>query len=397
MGSIHNVESGKLRADNNVWLLARIAGSLSGATAEQLDAAINLSLEHLGTFTHVDRVFIIQFSTDRLTFTSTHEWCAKGIHSQLDYFINLPVTVFPWTARQLLAGDCVAIHNLDEYPPEATQERNICIGEGIQSIVFMPMRSEGDVIGAIGFDMLRIERLWDRDLLGLLKVTGTLVADCLMQRRTHARLRDVGHLERQKLGQDLHDSLGQDITGISFSAAALHKALAKEHAHLAKRAEDIGAQAVKTLNTVRDLIRGLKSYDAHGAPVTEALTALAREANERSGLACRFVDTGVPPIEDPEACTQLLWIAREGVNNAIRHGQAKTIEIVLDRHGDKLSLTVRDDGIGLPENFIEKEGIGLKVMRFRAAAMGGQVTINSRSESGTRLRCVFPAGPLSLS
>lgn len=370
-------------------LLCRVAATVHAAEADGLDDAINQALALLGEFAAVDRSCVLRFPPNRQTFTQTHEWCAPGIHSQLDYFVNLPLTAFPWTARQLLKGRVVATDGLDDYPPEAQGERQICIDEGIQSIVFVPFRSRGRVIGATGFDSIRSTRRWTPGLIRVLKVSGSLFGACLEQRRAECELRHVSGLERRKLGQDLHDTLGQQLAGISYCAAALAKALRVKRSSLAVQAEDIGAQAVSALSGVRDLIRGLQPFDLDGAPVNRMLMRMAEDVRAQTGVVCEFQETGNAPIEDPETCTQLLWIAREAVQNAVRHGKAKRICIALAGQREKRILTISDDGVGFPDDFLETDGVGLKVMRYRAAAMGGQVTLFSGAQGGTRVQCVF--------
>jgi len=380
------------RSDRHTMLeiVGEVTKTLAAADMQALDAAINASLQIMGEFVGIDRAFIILFSRDKQTFTSTHEWCGHGIHSQLDYFVNLPLSVFPWTARQLLAGRYAATDRMEDYPPEAKQEREICKDEGIQSIIFVPISCQGAVIGTTGFDSIRQEHPWTTAEISLLQICGAHFAACIAHRRAQEEIRRCSQLEREKLGQDIHDSLGQDITSISFCAAALKKQLEKRDAELADRAGEIGDQAMTALRSMRQIINGLTSFDVAGTPVTGMLAQMGKETEARMGIRCRFKSSDIPAIEDPETCTQLLWIAREAINNAIRHGKATEIVVSLKPHAGKLCLTVSDNGGGLPDDFLDNAGIGLKVMHFRAAAMGGQVTLAPGTKSGARVRCVFP-------
>lgn len=373
-------------------IISEVMSTLASADMQTLDEAINASLRILGEFVGIDRAFVITFSPDKQTFTSTHEWCAPGIHSQLGYFVNLPMTVFPWTARQLLAGRVVATDRQDDYPPEAGQERQICSDEGIQSILFVPISSRGTVIGTTGFDALRQEHPWTPPEIRLLQICGAHFAACLEQRRGEQEIERCSQREREKLGQDIHDSLGQYITAISFCAGALKTQLEKRDSELAARAGEIGVQAMTALRSMRQIISGLTSFEVAGAPVACMLAQMAAETEARMGIKCQFRSRDIPEIEDPETRTQLLWITREAVNNAIRHGRASEIVIRLEPHAGKLCLTISDNGAGLPDDFLENAGIGLKVMRFRAAAMGGHVTLSPGVTSGARVRCVFPTG-----
>lgn len=373
-------------------IISEVMNTLASANTQAMDAAINASLQILGESVGIDRAFVITFSRDKQTFTSTHEWSAPGIHSQLEYFVNLPLTVFPWTARQLLAGRYVATDRLADYPPEAEQERQICIGEGIQSIIFVPISSRGTVIGTTGFTSIRQEHPWTPSVVRLLQICGAHVAACIEQRRGEEEIKRCSQIEREKLGQDIHDSLGQYITAISVCAGALEKQLEKRDLKLAERAGEIGVQAMTALQSMRQIISGLTSFDVAGTPVACLLAKLAAETEAQMGIKCLFRSSDIPDIEDPETRTQLLWIAREAINNAIRHGKANEIVISLEPHAGKLCLTVGDNGAGLPDDFLENAGIGLKVMRFRAAAMGGHVTLSPGITGGARVRCVFPTG-----
>ncbi len=375
-------------------LLTEIAADLGSARGE-LDAAIERAIERIGLAVGADRAFVLSFSQNPPSFTMTHEWCAPGIHSQRGYFVNLPLMVFPWTARQLLAGKFVATERLEDYPPEADAERRICKDEGIKSIIFVPIVCGGEVIGSTGLDALRAPRPWTPPLIALLQAAGALFAANIAQRDSVRTLQRISWIERTKLGQDLHDSVAQDVAAAGLHAAALRLRLSESSPELCAMAVQVERQLRTARDGLRSLARGLCDLDGAGLPLTEALAELAAEITQRSGAEVRFANDGVPEIEDPESRTQLLWIAREAVHNALHHGRAKHVDILLHRHGEKACLSVTDDGAGLPKDFIQREGIGLKVMRHRAAVMGGQVTLAPNDPGGVRVRCVFPMHPFA--
>jgi signal transduction histidine kinase len=381
-------------AGDTAAVLLDIASHLASVRREGLDDAIRQSLAVIGRHVGIDRASLITFSDDRLTFTMTHEWHGEGIHPQLDYFVNLPITTFPWTARQLLAGQPVPIDRLEDYPPEAEMERQICLVEKNLSIVFVPTLVSGSVVGTIALDAICAPHAWTPADMTLLSVAGNLMAAHVECRRLEQRMEEVSRLEREKLGRDLHDSLGQQLVAISLLAASLKEGLIARDVRLAAEAGRITELTVAVVQTARDMTQGLRPFDIRNEGLKAALHRMASETSDLLGAECRVVDEDMPPVQDPEACTQLFWIAREATNNAIRHGKATAVTITLAANGGRHSLTVSDNGGGLPADWEARDGVGLKVMRFRAAVMGGQVTIVPGRLRGTVVTCLFPSPPL---
>jgi signal transduction histidine kinase len=371
--------------------LTAVIGRLAAcAGPAALDNAIRECLALMGRYVGVDRACLIAFSDDHQTFTMTHEWHGDGIHSQLEYFVNLPISTFPWTAHQLLAGAPVPIDRLDDYPPEAEMERQICLVEKNLSIIFVPTVVRGRVVGAVAMDGIRAPHAWTDADIALMQASGTYMATLLDAHKTDERMESISRLEREKLGRDLHDSLGQQLVAISLLAASLQHGLTRNK-RLAADASRIAELTAGVVQTARDMTQGLKPFDIKGEGLPAALRRMAEETSSMLGVKCRFVNEDAPPVQDPEACTQLFWIAREATNNAIRHGKATRVTLTMSLQDGKQRLTVSDNGKGLPSDWESKDGVGLKVMRFRAAVMGGQVSIQPGPKVGTLVTCVFPA------
>jgi two-component system CheB/CheR fusion protein len=93
-------------------------------------------------------------------------------------------------------------------------------------------------------------------------------------------------------------------------------------------------------------------------------------------------------VHDNVLATHVFRIAQEAINNSVKHGQAKNIKVVLDLQGDKLELTVTDDGAGFsPE--LKMEGLGLRIMNYRARRIGGELQVTQTDRGGTRVSCIF--------
>src|SRR4029079_202359 len=121
-----------------------------------------------------------------------------------------------------------------------------------------------------------------------------------------------------------------------------------------------------------------------------ALEELAARTRELSGIRCTFAAVGAVEVPDATTATHLLRIAQEAVNNALRHGQARYILLSLCGEGDTLLLRIRDDGVGIPARLEESKGggVGLSIMRNRAAVIGGSLTISRAEGCGTQVTCM---------
>lgn len=207
--------------------------------------------------------------------------------------------------------------------------------------------------------------------------------DIRPRKRLEQQMAELLEQERQRVGRELHDTLGQQLTGVGLLVTSLKAQLGQgsRHdaavAHLEQAVDQSKAQ-------LRSLIAGTFPVEVDAERLTWALRDLAHETSRRYGLNCRFEDGQAVPIEDSFVATQLFLIAREAVHNAVRHAQAKEIVILLEREGGA-RLSVRDDGRGMPATVDESATMGLRIMRYRSGLIGGRLHVESRPEGGTVL------------
>lgn len=205
--------------------------------------------------------------------------------------------------------------------------------------------------------------------------------------RLEHELLEAGRRERQRVGQDLHDSLGQKLAGASFLARA---AMALPE-HDARAQMGQVADVVKdSLAQVRRIARGLAPMDLDNAGLGEALRRLSDEACDLHGVACSVqAEASVRP-RDAGAALHLYQIAQEAIANAVRHGGAREITLRLAAAPEGGELTVTDNGRGLPPDAATRGGLGLRLMQHRAALFGGTVEVGPGDGGGTKVRCGFP-------
>jgi PAS domain S-box-containing protein len=212
----------------------------------------------------------------------------------------------------------------------------------------------------------------------------TLIARGVSRRRAlESRMLEASTREQQRIGGDLHDRVGQELTGLGYLAAGLTQQLdSQPQAEICRRITDgLG----RLVGEVRGAIRGLSPVpkDPHG--LASALAGLAERLEEDLGTACRFVCEGAVPIDDHGVATYLYLLARESARSSVQHAHARNIEIRLRGDGDRITLEVVDDGVGTGPEPCVFPILGLQVLRYRAgpAVEGGDRT-------GTRLTCTRP-------
>jgi signal transduction histidine kinase len=208
---------------------------------------------------------------------------------------------------------------------------------------------------------------------------------------------DVGHaaiMESRRIGQELHDGLGQVLTGLSLIAGNLQEKLREQGNSEAEMAVRLTDGLKQALEQVRGLARGLVPVAADKQGLMSALTALAQRVSGVQGIVCTFTCVQPVPIDDNTLATHLYRIAQEAVTNAMRHGHARHIDIELAPIDGTTCLHVRDDGIGVDSDRLERTGgMGVQIMRHRADLINAELRIERAPSGGTQVSVGFPCRP----
>lgn len=203
-------------------------------------------------------------------------------------------------------------------------------------------------------------------------------------------LLDVSAREQRRIGQDLHDGLGQQLTGIAFMAKVLEKKLSETDPETGAEAEKLVRLVNESVRKSRELARGLLPVMSDAQGLMSALQLWADEVEDIYGISCTFQCSCPVLIRDIAISTHLHHIAQEAVNNAIRHGGAKHIAIRLSTENETGTLQIVDDGVGIPENRGNSHGMGLHIMTYRSTMIGGRIEITRNTDRGTTVSCSFP-------
>ncbi|MBD3237989.1 MAG: PAS domain S-box protein [Candidatus Eisenbacteria bacterium] len=226
---------------------------------------------------------------------------------------------------------------------------------------------------------------------GIAEARLRLVRDLTEQRQMERAVLEAAESERRRLSAELHDSLGQTLSGLALLSEGLAAEAAERDERLGKQAEEIVRLSREALDTARGLSHHLAPI-GHGpdGELASGLKALAERTEEIFGMRCAFQLTGeLHPL--PAATAEHLYrIAQEAVTNAVRHARPERIGISLEVTHDRLALEIRDDGVGFSEDDdVVSDGIGLRNMRYRARLLGAMVSVRRAEDTGTLVRCIL--------
>jgi len=209
------------------------------------------------------------------------------------------------------------------------------------------------------------------------------------RRRLEKEILEISEREQRRIGRELHDSLGQQLTGIAIISKVLEQKLQRQSLKEAANAKEIAQLVNEAIDQTRQLSRGLHPVSLDEDGLMSALQALAATTENIFGVACAFQCNSPVPVKDPSAAIHLYRIAQEAVTNAVRHGDTKQILLELWADRDGAALVIENDGRDFPAKLPKDRGMGLQVMSYRAEMIGGVLDVQPRAGGGTKVTCTF--------
>jgi len=306
--------------------------------------------------------------------------------------------------------------------------RNLCNEFGLESLALIPIRDGGQILGLIQLADCRKDTISSKTVETLERLAmhlGTAIQrvraeealraahddlDVTVKRRTAELTRanealqkeiaertrlekeilQISADEQQRIGQELHDGLGQELTGLNCLAKSLRKKLKAKHLPEARVADELAQSIPKTLEQIGMIIKGLMPLEIGAEDLVPALEVLMGNVMEQTGVSCRLSATEAIKIENEHAALQVYRIAQEAVTNAVRHGHPRHVLVTLAERNGEVMLRIRDDGTGIGMVDHQASGSGLRIMAYRARTIGGRLEIARDPDAGTVVTCVFP-------
>jgi signal transduction histidine kinase len=202
----------------------------------------------------------------------------------------------------------------------------------------------------------------------------------------------ISEREQRRIGQDLHDGICQHLAALGCAAAALRGDLEKLNLETeANVAGELSKLLQDAVVQTRDLARGLAPVHMDKADLALALEDLALSVTRLQGVNCQFQTSGPPTTYEETSAVHLYRIAQEAINNATKHGKARTITLSLNANDDITTLRIADDGSGISKTTPSSRGMGMNIMNYRARLSGGELQIKQGETGGTVVSCTVDA------
>ncbi len=195
--------------------------------------------------------------------------------------------------------------------------------------------------------------------------------------------------ERTRIGHDLHDGLAQVLIGVKWTLESLKDKLTADESPHVRDAARAARLVSRVIAQTGELAQGLSPIRKHGR-LRDALHKLAQQSEQLFRISCRLTRGDLHSDLDETAAAHLYRIAQEAITNAVKHGRATCIEIGCERVRARVRLSVADNGSGIAETSAESRGMGMHIMRYRARAIGGELSVASLPEGGTIIECYCP-------
>jgi PAS domain S-box-containing protein len=262
---------------------------------------------------------------------------------------------------------------------------------GLNAAIAFPARVHGDVIAVLEFFSERPFE-YEAGFLGVMADVGIQLGHIFERKRLEKAIADATSAQQRRIASELHDSVSQLLSGAAMISESLRQALCHESSPHVDLATRLVGHLSHAQQQVRRVSRGLMPVDADATGLMRALEQLARQSPDLYNASCHFRCDVPVLIDDNAVATQLYYIAREALYNAVKYAHAEAIVVRLDRDQQSIRMWVQDDGQGISDTGRSSGGMGMSIMRYRANVLGAKLDVVSSMGRGTQVICTLPLG-----
>jgi signal transduction histidine kinase/DNA-binding response OmpR family regulator len=421
-------------------LITTISTNFINLAPDKIDSAINQALQRIGEFVSVDRCYVFQFSDNGFKMDNTHEWCANGIEPQIQKLKGLMVGAYPWFKEKITNLETIHIPRVEDLPSEAKAEKEEYQSKGIQSLINVPIVWRGSLVGFLGIESDRYEKIWREEDIRLLKMIGEIFMNALERKRAEVAIQESNlHLEeaiaelkatqKQILHQERLRALGEMASGIahdfnnalspilSFSEMLLMHPNNLDDKEKVTRylimMNTAAKDAANVVSRLREFYRNREEGEIYQTVdvnnlVEQAISITQPKWKDEALAEGKMVKIekdllDVPPIAGSEAdlrevLTNLIFNAVDAIP------QNGTVTLRTRPDGEHVILEISDSGTGMTEEirqhcmdpfFTTKDkrgtGFGLAIIYSIIQRHKGTIEIDSEWEKGTTFIIHLPA------
>ncbi len=346
-------------------LAAEASTALSSVSSDrEFDKTADRILSRLGGLFQTDRAYILCLSEDFQKITNTHEWCAEGIEPQIQRMQNMPTDAMSWCMQRL--GSIIHIPDVYALPPEAEEDKKEFEAQGIRSILLIPaMGTHGQLIGAIGFDMVRKNFQWNDEQIAMLKMMADAIGNTVKRRRAEKHLEQskqtaeiASRAKSEFLANMSHEIRTPLNSMIGFSNLLLKTALSDLQRQYAKNAYTAGKSLLAIIDDILDFSKieadrlELDIIETDIIKIAEQAVDMIRHDTELKDIELILnINPDLPRMvkADPVRLKQMLVNL---LNNAVKFTETGEVELrlefqSLDLKSGRYHFSVRDTGIGI--------------------------------------------------
>jgi len=212
--------------------------------------------------------------------------------------------------------------------------------------------------------------------------------DLSNQVRLEREILEAGHNERRQIGMELHDKLSHDLLDLAMRSKVLSNSLMHEYPQLSRDADRISAALNGAIDYTRNIAHGLFPLNLEQGNLLTMFRGIMKSIHRSDSVKVEFSVDIDETVVDRSMATQLFFIGREAIVNSIKHSRANRISLKLERRGALGVLLISDDGSGM--SIVDKFGIGINIMKYRARVIGGTMTVENKKQGGLDVKCLFP-------